>query len=70
MDTITRFLKEDVVFKLHPKNKDIVSKFIPSNRIIDGTVSALISRYDTIYCFATSTIRADCEMSGKKYILI
>ncbi|MCH7535907.1 MAG: hypothetical protein IH948_09255 [Bacteroidetes bacterium] len=70
MSAISKFMKEDVVFKLHNKNKHIVSKFIPKNRIVEGDAKELIKKYDEIYCFSDSSILFDCKMLDVEYILI
>jgi len=70
MKMIDRFIKEDVVFKLHRKNADLVARFIPFNRIVTGEAEDLIMKYDTIYCSSGSTITKDCESLGKKVIAL
>lgn len=64
MRVIIEFMKKDVVFKLHNKNKEIAERFIPKNRIVDGDAKILIRHYEKIYCFADSSIKKDCEMLG------
>jgi len=68
IELINRFMKEDVVFKLHRKNADLVARFIPFNRIVTGEAEDLIMKYDTIYCSSGSTIVDDCKSLGKKAI--
>lgn len=62
MKVIEHFLKKDVVFKLHPKNKHIVEQFIPKHRLVTGQAEDLIKKYEKVYCFKTCSIRKDCEM--------
>lgn len=64
MTVIHLFLKKEVVFKLHPKNRHIVEQFIPKHRLVDGKAEDLIKKYEKIYCFKTCSIRKDCEMLG------
>lgn len=70
MKTIHKFLDEDVVFKLHRKNSDINRHFLPPHRVVEGEAIDLIKKYDKVYCFSTSSIVKDCELSGKTPILV
>ena len=70
MAVIQTYLREDVVFKLHAKNKGILAQFIPKHRIVDGPAEKLIHDFDKIYCFRKSTIRTDCEMQGREYEIV
>ena len=64
MGVIDRFLKEDVVFKLHRKNADVVRRFIPTHRIVTGDAKELMMKYEKVYCFSMCSIVKDCEMMG------
>ena len=70
MKVIQTFLKKDVVFKLHPKNLNVMRPFIPNHRLVDAPAEDLIEKYDTIYCFSNCSTRSDCESKGKKYELV
>ena len=45
---IFRFMREDVVFKLHNKNREIAERIIPKNRIVEGHAHDLIKKYEKI----------------------
>lgn len=70
MRILYEYLRKDVVFKLHQKNIEVMLQFIPKHRIVIGSAEELIKKYDDIYCFSNSTIRSDCEMKGKEYVLV
>lgn len=70
LEVIERFRKEDVVFKLHPKDRNIVEAFLPKERIVEGDAEELIRKFDKIYCFRPSTIGTDCEIMGKDYEVV
>lgn len=70
MCLIDKFIHENVVFKLHPHNQDLVRHFIPPHRIVNGDPRELMRKYDKIYCFSDSSIRKECELVGKNPILV
>jgi len=70
MKVVDRFLKEDVVFKLHQRSPEILKQFIPPGRIVEGKAEELIRKYNKIYVFAGCTIRKEVEIIGKKPIFV
>lgn len=64
MQVLMDFMKKDCVFKLHNKNKEIMKKFIPFNRLVEGDAKDLIRKYKKVYAFDDSSIKRDCEMLG------
>ena len=71
MNVICTLLKSDkVVFKLHNKNKDLVRRFIPPHRIVEGDALDLMQKYRKVYCFSDSSIKRDCETLGIPFSLL
>lgn len=70
MRVIQEYLEKDCVFKIHNKNKEIVERFIPFNRIVEGDAKELILKYKKVYCFEDSSIKRDCEMLKKECVIL
>ena len=70
MRVLHKHINEDVVFKLHPNGQGLLKPFLPPHRIVTASAEYLIDRYDKIYCFSNSSIRADAQMQGKTPILV
>lgn len=68
--TIERFKREQVAFRLYPRDCDITEVFLPKHRIVNSDPEELIKRYDKIYCFKGSDIPDICKKNQKPYQVV
>ena len=70
MKGIYDMIDKDVLFKPHQAYPELVMPFLPPDRIVWDNAEDLIRRYDKIYTYFNCSIRTDCEMLEKEYVLI